>query len=410
MATTSNMTTQGSLLKELYTLPPVRVINDKSFLHDKLTKEQAELDFSGKYVRFPVTVQRSLGDGSRGDGGELPDAISEVDLDATAAMAFHYHTLEWTDALEQVSKNKQGSFESAVGRKMRNLSTDLAKSLNRQWYNSDANGALATVPGTGANSATQTVDSIQFLTVGRSVDVYNGGSLVSTVTINSVNAVSKTVTFSASVNLSAVSNATIHIAGSRGSEVPAGLRAITAAGRTLHNINSSTYPAWDGYNLALSGAVAGESSFEQLSDGIGERGRGEMDTYLTTRGIRRRLADEFASQRRWLNEKTLDVKLGYRMLEVNGHECVIDDDCPKGYVFAISRDALKLMQLTQPGFMESEAGNAAAVELKNSTNAGKRMAIWQAYYRYYVTMVCTDPARTGRIPDAEDDAPTQPVA
>lgn len=409
MAQTSSMTTQAALLKELYTLPPVRVLNDKSFLHDKLQKEQAVMDFSGKQVRFPVTVQRSLGRGARGDGGELPVSISEVDVEASAAMAFNYYALEWTEALEEVSKSKEGAFESAVARKMKNISTDMAKELNTQWYNADGNGVRATVSGTGASSASQTVDTVQFLHVGDAVDVYNGSTLVGSRTILTIVDSTRVVTFDSTINLSAISNATIHITGNKGNEIPAGLRAITAAGRTLHGINSSTYPQWDGENLPISGVVAGESYFEQLSDNIGENGRGDMDTYLTTRGIRRRLADEFASQRRYLNESSLNIKAGYRTLEVNGHECVIDDDCPKGYVFGISRDALKLMQLTKPGFLESSETNGAVIELKDSTTAGRKVAAWQAWYRYHVTLVCTDPGRTGRIPDAEDDAPKQAV-
>lgn len=405
MPQTSNTTTQASLLKELYTLPPVRVLNDKSFLHDKLQKEQAQMDFSGKQVRFPVTVQRSLGRGARLDGGELPVAISEVDIDATATMAFNYYALEWTEALEEVSKSKEGAFESAVARKMRNISTDMAKELNRQWYNADGKGVLATSTAT-TTSATQAVSSIQYIHVGDVLDQFPSGSDTATSTGKIVQSISGTsVTFTTSVT--GTTGDRWVITGSLNSEIPSGLRAITSAGRTLHGVNSSTYPMWDGVNLPISGVTAGESYFEQLYDNIGQNGRGDIDTYLTTRGIRRRLADEFASQRRYLNESSLDIKAGYRTLEVNGTQTVIDDDCPKGFVFALSRDSLKLMQLTKPGFLESSETNGAVIELKDSTVAGRKVAAWQAWYRYHVTLVCTDPARNGRIPDAEDDAPIQ---
>lgn len=401
MSQTSNLTTQGALLKELYTLPPVRVLNDKSFLHDKLKKEAAVLDAAGKKIVFPVTVQRSLGRGSRGDGGILPTAISEVDEQASATPAYHYYALEWTEALEEVSKNREGAFESAVARKMKNVSIDMAKELNRQWYNADANGVLATVP-TGAAGATQTVDTVQFLQVGDLIDVYDTTpALVGTRTINSINKAAKTVTFDSTITTT--NNDTLHVAGNRGNEVE-GLRGIAAANRVLHGIDSATYDQWSGEELNANGAVAGESLFEQLYDNIGENGRGDMDTYLTTRGIRRRLADEMASMRRYLNENTLDPKLGYRSIEVNGQECVIDDDCPKGHVFGTSRDVLKLTQLTQPGFLESSESNGAIVELKDHTVAGQKVAAFQSWYRYHVNMVCTDPARTGQIPDAEDDA------
>src|SRR5689334_14245503 len=102
----SNTTTQAALLKELYTLPPVRVLNDKSWIHDNIAKEIAKLDFSGKYIRFPVTVQRELGGGSRGDGGVLPQASAAVDVEAKALMQQHYFGLEWTELVEEVSKNE----------------------------------------------------------------------------------------------------------------------------------------------------------------------------------------------------------------------------------------------------------------------------------------------------------------
>ena len=403
MSQTSNTTTQGALLKELYTLPPVRVLNDKSFLHDTLTKEQAIMDFSGEHVRFPVTVARSLGRGSRADGGELPVAISEVDVEATATMAFHYYALEWTEALEEVSKNKEGAFESAVARKMKNLSKDMAHELNKQWYNADANGVLCASTAT-ATAAAQVMDSIQYVHVGDVLDQYPAASSTATATglvVSSVIPSTKTVTFSTSVT--GTSGDRYVVTGNFGNEIE-GLRGITDEDRELHGIDSSTYDSWDGEVIDADDAVAGESSFELLADNIGERGRGEIDLYLTTRGVRRRLADEFASQRRYLNEKTLDVKLGYRSIEVNGHECVIDDDAPKGFVFAAQRENLKLMQLTKPGFMESEAGDGAKVELKNSSTAGRKVAAWQSWYRYHVSMVCVDPGTTGRIESAEDDA------
>jgi hypothetical protein len=406
MAQTSNTTTQGALLKELYTLPPVRVLNDKSFLHDRLQKEQATMDFSGEHVRFPVTVSRSLGRGSRADGGVLPVAISEVDVEATATMAFHYYALEWTEALEEVSKSKEGAFESAVARKMKNVAIDMAKDLNRQWYNAGAAGVVATSTAT-ATSATQTVASVQYVHVGDVLDQYPAASDTATSTgkvVSSISEANSTITFSTSVT--GTSGDRYVISGSLNNEVE-GLRAITNDARTLHGIDSSTYSNWDGEVVDAASAVAGESLFEQLSDGIGENGRGEMNIYLTTRGIRRRLADEFASQRRYMNEATQNIKAGYRSLEVNGHECIIDDDCPKGYVFGISDEVLKLMQLTKPGFMESEAGDGAKVELKDHTTAGQKVAAWQSWYRYHVSLVCTDPARTGRIESAEDDAAKQ---
>jgi hypothetical protein len=415
---TSNTTTQAALLKELYTLPPVRVLNDKSWLHDNVAKEIAKLDFSGKYIRFPVTVQRELGGGSRGDGGILPQASAAVDVEARALMQQHYYALEWTELIEEVSKNEAGSFENVVSRKMKTVATDMAKGLNRQWYN-PLIGAVESSLATSSGASTVTTstakypqyvrvgDTLDVVTLSTGVAVTNGtGRVVQSISAAGVITFGGTGDPGGNLAVTAGTHGLV-ITGNYGNEV-VGLRGFAETGRTLHNINSSTYPGWDGTKLNVSGAIAGESSFEQLYDRVGERGRGDIDTFLTTRGIRRRLADEFASQRRYLNEKATDIKAGYRMIEVNGTETVIDDDCPKGYVFALSRDVLKLMQLTKPGFLED--GNGARIELKDHTVAGQKVAAYQAWYRYHVSMVCTDPARVGMIPDCEDDTPSTVAA
>lgn len=403
---TSNTTNTGALLKELYNLPPVRVLNDKSFAHDKFVKEKPTLDFSGRYAYFPVTLTRNLGRGSRGDAGVLPVAGTETIDDAKVYIKRHYYGLEWSEAIEVASKNKEGAFENVVTMKMKNVAIDMAKEVNRQIYN-DQYGTLATIPtGSVGASVNQTVDTAQYLQVGDLVEIFSSDGATertgAAVTVDSINRTTGAIVLSAAVDTS--DNDIIVLAGNvvAGPTVyeVEGLRHICDDSRTLHTISDA---AWDSTVLDASGAVAGESLFEQLYDAVGSKGRGDVDTFLTTRGIRRRLADEFASQRRYLNEKATDINAGYSMIEVNGIGCVIDDDCPKEHVFALSMDTFKIMQATTPGFLETEAGNGAAIELKNDSTAGQKVAVWQAWYRYHWTLACTDPARNGKIVNAEDD-------
>ncbi len=403
---TSNTTNFGSLLKELYTLPPVRVLRDKSFLHDKLTKDSAELDFSGKLVRFPVTLQRNLGRGSRGDGGILPTAGTENLQDATVFIKRHYYALEWTEAVEVATKNKAGAFENVVTMKMKNVSIDMAKEANRQHYNG-ATGSMATLTANTAGTAVLPVDATQYFQVGDVLDIYSAGVIVGAgtgVSVLSIQKAAKTITVSAAQTLTSANVVTFHLAGNFGNECE-GLRIICDQNRTLHGINSATagQEEWGGNVRSLANAVAGESSFELLFDDIGERQRGDMDTYLTTRGIRRRLADEFASQRRYIKEGATDIKAGYSSIEVNGKECVIDDDAPKGYVFGITMETHKILQAISPGWLETEAGDGAYIELKNHTVAGQKVAAWQSWYRYHWSHACTDPGRNGMLTNVADD-------
>ena len=74
-----------------------------------------------------------------------------------------------------------------------------------------------------------------------------------------------------------------------------------------------------------------------------------------------------------------------------------------GIFFAGRLEALKLLQLTKPGFVETEAGNGAYIELKNGSTAGTKKAIWQTWYRYHVALACTDPGQWGYITGGADD-------
>lgn len=405
---TSDTTNFGAILKELYTLPPVRALNDKSYLHDKLAKEQATLDYSGKYATFPVTLQRNLGRGSRGDGGVLPTAGSEVIVSAQVPIKRHYYALEWTEAIEVASKNKEGAFENVVTMKMKNVATDMAKEINRQFYNAQF-GAMASVVTATGPLATATVGSAQYLRVGDTVDLVVNTTGVpitngSARTISAINRTTGVVTFTGAANLTTLTTTILVLSGNYGFEID-GLGHITNTSRTLHNIDSSVagQEEWDGNVVDASNAVAGESLFEQLIDKVGQRGRGDLDTFLGTRGIRRRLADEFASQRRYLDNKAQELHLGYTLVEVAGKELVIDDDCPKGQVFGLQKGALKVLQATKPGWLETEAGGGPRIELKDNTVAGQKVAAFQAWYRYHLTLECSDPGLTGRITNCADD-------
>jgi hypothetical protein len=412
---TGNTSNLGSLLKELYTLPPVRALNDKSFLHDKLVKEQATLDHSGKYATFPVTLGRNLGRGSRGDGGILPTAGNETIVSAQVPLKRVYYALEWTEAIEIASHNKEGAFENVVDMKMKNVAIDMAKEINRQFFNASS-GVLGVVTSSTGPLATVALDSVQYLRVGDTLDIVavSGGAPIANGAgrvVSGINKATNTVTFSGATNITvtAATNGVV-LSGSFGLEVE-GLRTISNVSRVLHNIDSSVagQSEWDGNLLDASGGtgtatVAGESLFEQLLDLVGARGRGDVDTFITTRGIRRRLADEFASQRRYLDNKAQELHLGYTTIEVAGRECVIDDDCPKKFVFGMKRDALKVMQGTAPGWLESQAGGSARIELKDDTTAGQKVAAFQAWYRYHLALECSDPGVTGQITNCADES------
>jgi len=197
----------------------------------------------------------------------------------------------------------------------------------------------------------------------------------------------------------------VYVAGNRNNEMD-GLRDITNTGRTLHGINSSTAgnEFWNGQKLDAAAGVAGESLFEQLMDNVGAGGNGEIEAIVTTRGIRRRLADTYQSQKRFNDAQAVNVHGGYSAIMVNEVPVVADDDAPKGFAFGINKSSLKWFEQTRPGWLESKDGMIFHLKVTAAAPA-QRDSVWQAWFRWYAAMGSVAPGRNGQIFNAQDDAP-----
>jgi hypothetical protein len=187
-------------------------------------------------------------------------------------------------------------------------------------------------------------------------------------------------------------------------EMEAGLQLVAKASRSLHGINSSTAgnEFWNGNVRDAAAATAGESLFEQLADDVGGQGQGEVDVFLTSRGIRRRLADTYQSTKRFVDAKAVEIHGGYQAIFVNEIPVIADDDVPKGTAFALRKDAFKWFQVADPDWLKSEDG--MVWHLKTGSTAGSRSAAWQAWFVWYAALGCLAPNQVGAIINAADDS------
>jgi hypothetical protein len=281
----------------------------------------------------------------------------------------------------------------------------MRKNLNRQVFG-DGTGLIATLTSSPAASTTFTVDSTQYLRVNQVIDVLNiatGAAGTAGVTITAINRTTKTVTTSAAVT-GTTTTFGVYKNGARNQESD-GLRNITGTGRTLHNINSATAgnEFWNGADRDAAAAVAGEGLFELLADDIGQNGEGDVEVFLTTRGIRRRLADTYQSTKRFNDAKAVEIHGGYTAIFVNEIPVVIDDDVPKGYAFGLRKDAFLWVQLADPDWL-TDPKTGMAWHLAMGATLGQRRLAWQAWMIWYAALACVAPNRTGRIRNAADDS------
>jgi hypothetical protein len=417
---TQTLASFDAALKDLYVGPIVEQLNQKTYLLDQIERDADHIDHTGRRAVIPLHKNRNRGRKSIADGGTLPSAGAQVYLDAIVPLRYHTYGIELTDQVIEASKTNEGAFVSAIEVESKGVAVDMRKDVNRQAFGT-GNGALAQkVSATvGVNKTSKefevkvlTKNDMQYIHVGDVVDVIKEatgelGEGVEGAEVTEVKAEAFVVAKKLKGELGAETYQ-VYVSGNRNQEMD-GLRNITENERVLHSVNSATAgnAFWKG-NTVLAGtsltatAVAGESLFEQLADNVGAQGNGDVEVFLTTRGIRRRLADSYQSQKRFNDAKAVDVHGGYSAIMVNEIPVVADDDAPKGYAFGFNKSALKWFEQTKPGWLERE--NGGIFHLKTA-GTGTYAAVWQAWFRWYAALGCTAPNRTGRIENCTDDAP-----
>lgn len=404
---TQTLATADALLKELYVGPIIEMLNQKTYLLDQIERDSEQFEFAGSEAVFPVRTGRNVGRGSRADNSNLPVAGRQATTNARVTMRYHYIGIEISDPTIETTKRGEGSFINAVRLETEGAADDLRKEIQRQAYGT-GDGILANVSSSINNTTTVALDSVQYISVGDPIDIRARTSPYTAITNGSGRTVvtrtgGATKTISVDVAVTTVSTTdSVFIAGAAGNEMD-GLRNITATTGTLHGINKANATYWQGQELSAASATAGESLFEQLADAVGATGRGEIEVFLSTRGIRRRLADTYQSQKRFNDARATEIHGGYSAIMVNEVPVVADDDAPTGFIFGINKAALKWAELTPPGWLEQ--GDGRVLALKDASTAQLKMNVWQGWFRWYAALASVAPNRTGRIVLAADSNP-----
>jgi hypothetical protein len=405
---TQTLATADALLKDVYRGPIIEQINYKTYMLDQIQRDNDSVDFTGRRAIFPVHSSPNMSATNIADGGTLPTPGTQGYLDGIVNIRYHSSGMALTDQTIKQATGNEGAFVNILDNDSKKLGQDLKKNVNRQVMGTGT-GVITTLTSSPAAGTTFTVSSTQYLMVNMPIDIVtvaNGTVRAAAVTITGINRTTKTITVGTNVTATTGTDG-VTKPGAWGLEIDAGLQAATATGRTLHGINSATAgnEFWNGNRVPAGGATAGEGLFEQLIDAVGQAGQGEVDVILTSRGVKRRLADTYQSTKRFTNAQATTIHGGYTAIFVNETPVVVDDDVPKGWAFAIRRDAFKWFQLGDPDWL-TDPKNGQVWHLANGSVAGTRRAAYEAWFQWYAALGATAPNQTGAIPDAADDAST----
>jgi hypothetical protein len=406
---TQTLASADAILKDKYVGPIVEVLNNKTWLLDKIKRESQYIDHTGRRVIRPLHTKRNRGRGSTSSagGGTLPTAGKQGWSDAIITMRRHFYGIEIDDAVKEASKSNEGAFVNVLTAETQGVATDMNVDMNRQMYGEGTGNLGSVTANQNIGDTTVVLDSVQYVHVDDPIDVRkrsDGTVGVAGAFVTDVNVATKTVTFTPALTGNIDNTFGVYIKGNRLNETD-GLRNMIATNRTLHGIDSSVAAGrfFNATEKTAGGNIAGEDLFEQLDDDTSTRGNSSIDVFLTTKGIRRRLANQYTSQKRYNDAKAVDIHGGYSAIFVNETPVVPDDQCPKGFVFGLANGAFEWHEQTKPGWFEDPEGKIW--HLKPANPGPGFEATWEAWFRWYATPACHAPGQTGRIIACQDDDP-----
>jgi hypothetical protein len=405
-------------LKDVYRGTIVELLNNEAYMIDQVEKTNANDmgAFEGRRLVFAVHTGRNRSGLAITDGGTLATAGRQDDLNGIVTIKAFDTAIELTDqVIEQSKGGNVAAFARALTREMDGAMTDLRLKVNRMVYG-DGTGLLATALGT-EDSTDIRVDTGQYINVGDTVDVLtiadgtDRGTGLTVLAVTFTGTRDSSTQANATIRLSARTRVTsadgFYISGDRNNESD-GLRNITGTRRRLHSIDSSSVSAWDGNAVAAGWVNVSEDLLMQQAQTIRQRTGKNVEKFITTYGIQRRLANTYQSQKMWTNEKAVDVDGGYSAIMVAAGSrpvpVIADTDCTNGFVYSLNMEPFAWSQMKAPDWLEPPNGGSI-FHLKDGTTAGQKKAIWQAWIMWYATLVCVAPNRQGQISQLKDDVP-----
>lgn len=377
---TASLVTADTILKEVYESGINAQLNDEVIALRRIerTSEGVTSQVGGKYVVFPIHVNRNSGIGARREDETLPDAGRQGYRRAQVGLRYQYGRLRLTGQAIALANENFQAFASVLEEETSRIKDDLAKDLNRQVYG-NGDGVIATI--TGALTVnTAPVNRTLWLQEGMLVDTGTLASGVLTVVasnkvVSNVNVGAGTVDLTGGTG-TPVNGHVIVRAGNRRSGATdndqrewTGLGALVAGSGALFGL---THPAWvstingnSGTNRALS-----EALIIGAADAV--RARGSYPTVMFMNlGVRRAYFNLLVQQRRYTNTQQFDGGFSGLAFTTDKGDIpmVVDTDCPGNTIYGLNEKQIKVYRDADWSYMDRDGSRWSRDATKDAYNA-----------------------------------------
>lgn len=380
------MTSIDGILKEVY---------EDGGLNDQLNNDVKALrriersssgvthEVGGKYVAFPLRVQRNHGVGARNESEALPIPRTQRYVQARVKLAYLYGAIELTGQIFELADKDFQAFASALDEEVEGVQQTLSKDTNRQVYGT-SKGVMSTATAIGTVTTFVTTD-YKFLEQGMFVDIFTNADAVrvadATITDVAIAAGVATVTFTPAAGAATAVGDYVTRDNNRDKEMTGFGNIISNTG-ILHNVDAAVERVWASQvngNAGVNRPVS-EGLMIGTMDDIKSKGGGTPTVIFSNLGVRRAYFNLLVQQRRFTNTVKFDG--GFSGLAFTTEDgdipFVTDIDAPNNQMIFVNEKQIKQYETGDWSWMNRDGSRWQRV----ITSAGSFDAYSATLFKY----------------------------
>ncbi len=343
--------------------------------------EQTQADVYGNEIRTAVRWGINGGVGAGDEDGELPVASGNKYLQFTSTLKNLYGQISISDKAIRAGREGMGAFTDLLNAEITGLMEASKFNLARMLYG-DGTGFLTNI--SAVTDGVLTVQDTNNLIEGMLVDVYSTSAGVDKVAakIVSIDRTNKKVTLSVTPT---VTVGYLYNQGSKNKEI-SGIKSIFATSGNLYGVPRSSITSLLPYTKSSTGALD-DVKIQEVIDRVENYANCTIDFIAMSQLAKYSYLDFLASYKRNVDYMTTDT--GFKAISFGGVPMVFERFVDSGTMYVMDTSTLKLHQLCDWRFLETENGNIL--------RQAQGKPVYTATLVKYCDLICAKPNGLARL-------------
>lgn len=342
--------------------------------------EQTQADVYGNTIRTAVRWGINGGVGVGDEDGNLPVASGNKYLQFTSTLKNLYGQISISDKAIRAGREGMGAFTDLLNAEITGLLEASKFNLARMLYG-DGTGYLTTI--TAVADGVVTVQDTNNLIEGMLVDVYTASVGIDkpAVKILTIDRANKKITLSVTPT---VTTGFLYNQGSKGKEL-SGIKYQFLSSGSLYGITRSTITSLLPYTKTSTGTLD-DVKIQEGIDKIENESNGKVDFISMSKVAKYSYLDYVAACKR--NVDYMTTETGFKAISFGGVPMVYERFVDDGTMYFMDTSALKLHQLCDWRFLETENGNIL--------RQAQDKPVYTATLVKYCDLICSKPNSIAR--------------